>query len=238
MPENKPKFKKPSKKHQPRGLEILHDDKDIIVVNKANGLLTIGTDREREKTAYFLLNLYVKKGNSRSKNRVFIVHRLDKDTSGILVLAKHIKAKRFLQEEWQKFTKKYLAIIHGKMEKREGVISSYLKENKIHRMYSVDDPIEGKLAKTGYQVIKESTKYSLVEIDLYTGRKHQIRVHFAEKGHPVVGDKTYGDKTKGSFKLALHAGSLEFVHPFTKEKMIFETPPPASFNVILGPKNN
>ena len=227
-------FNKPSKKHEPKGLAILYEDQDILVVSKASGLLTVSTDREKDKTAHFLLNDYVKKGNARSMNRVFIVHRLDKDTSGILVFAKNEKVKRYLQDEWGAFNKKYFAVVHGKLHDKEGIITSYLVENKVHRMYSVKDTGKGKFSKTGYKVIKESGKYSLLEIHLFTGRKNQIRVHLAERGHPVVGDNMYGRTDKGIKRLTLHAASLTISHPLTNEKMIFETEIPLYFKTLVN----
>ena len=226
-------FSKPSKKHEPKGLTILYEDQAILVVSKINGLLSVSTDREKEKTAHFLLNNYVKKGNARSTNRVFIVHRLDRDTSGILVFAKNEKVKRYLQDEWAAFSKKYFAVVHGKLQDKEGIITSYLVENKVHRMYSVKDSEKGKFSKTGYKVLKSSGKYSLLEIELFTGRKNQIRVHLAEKGHPVVGDKMYGRSDKGIKRLALHATSLTISHPLTNEKMIFETDIPLYFKTLV-----
>lgn len=229
MSDNRAPFKRPSKKHEPKGLTILHEDHDIIVVNKAPGLLSVSTDTEKEKTAYFLLTNYVKKGNARSKARIFIVHRLDRDTSGVLVFAKNEKAKQFLQKNWHDFNKTYFAVVHGGFTEKEGIIESYLQENDSHRVYSVKDPAAGRLSKTGYKVVRASSKYSLLEVQLHTGRKHQIRVHFSEKGHPVVGDKMYGRMDKGIKRLALHAASLSIVHPFTKEKMSFETRSPVFF---------
>ena len=234
MHEKRLTFNKSSKKHEPKGLTILYEDQDILVVSKSNGLLTVSTDREKEKTAHFLLNDYVRKGNAKSKNRVFIVHRLDKDTSGILVFAKNEKVKRYLQDNWGEFNKKYFAVAHGKLPDKEGIITSYLVENKLHRIYSVKDTIKGKFSKTGYRVLKESGKYSLLEIHLFTGRKNQIRVHLAEKGHPVVGDKMYGRTDKGIKRLTLHAASLTILHPFTKEKMIFESEIPLYFKTLVN----
>jgi len=233
MPEKRPPFKRPSKKHEPRGLSILYEDHALIIVNKAHGLLTVSTDTEKEKTAYFLLTNYVKKGNARSKARIFIVHRLDRDTSGILVFAKTEKIKRYLQDEWANFDKTYFAVIHGHMKDKEGVLTSYLQENHAHRVYSVKDPKKGRLSSTGYKVIRTSKDHSLLEVSLLTGRKHQIRVHFSEKGHPVVGDKMYGRMDKGIKRLTLHAASLSFVHPYTKEKITFETPCPAYFKTLV-----
>lgn len=234
MQDKRPAFKIPSKKHHPKGLSIIYEDHDIVVVDKINGLLTVSTAGEKEKTAYFLLTDYVKKGISISKNRVFIVHRLDRDTSGILVFAKNEKTKRYLQDEWKEFNKIYFAVVHGRLQEKEGMITSYLLENKAHRMYSVTDSKKGKLSKTGYKVIKESNKFSLLKINLITGRKNQIRVHLSEKGHPVVGDKIYGKIDKGAKRLALHAASLTILHPFTKTKMIFETEPPLYFKTLVN----
>ncbi len=227
------KFKQPPKKYQPRGLSILYEDRDILVVDKVSGLLTVSTDRVREQTAYYLLNDYVRKGNSKSRNRIFIVHRLDRDTSGLLVFAKSEDAKRFLQDEWQSFQKKYHAVVRGSLPEKEGLLSSYLTENSAHKMYSVADPRKGKLAKTQYRVLKESSGYSLLEIDLLTGRKNQIRVQFADIGCPVAGDKKYGEKEKGIKRLALHSASITLVHPFSKELMSFETKMPAYFESLM-----
>ena len=234
MNESQKKPKSPPRKHQPRGLSILYEDPDILVVDKMSGLLTVSNEKVKEKTAYYLLNNYVQKGNPKSRNRIFIVHRLDRDTSGVIVFAKNEKAKRYLQEEWQGFTKKYSAVVHGRLLDKEGVITSYLAENRIHRMYSVDDPEKGKLARTGYKVLRESKKYSLLEIDLFTGRKNQIRVHFSDKGCPVAGDKIYGEKEKGIKRLALHAASITILHPHTKEKMTFEAKIPAYFRSLVN----
>ncbi|MEE4176439.1 MAG: RluA family pseudouridine synthase [Bacteroides sp.] len=232
MQEKESSFKMPPKKHQPKGLNILYEDQHILVVDKVHGLLTMGTEREKEKTAYYLLNEYVKKGNERSRNRVFIVHRLDRDTSGLLIFAKNEHAKRFLQDNWKGFSKKYYAVVHGKFEEKEGEISSYLFESKAYKVYSVNDPEKGKFSKTGFKVLKESEKYSLVEINLFTGRKNQIRVHLSDEGHPVVGDKIYGPSEKGIKRLALHAYSLTITHPFTKKEMNFETGVPLYFKTL------
>ncbi len=234
MRESQKHFKSPPKRYQPKGLAILYEDRDILVVDKVNGLLTVSNEKVRENTAYYLLNTYVRKGNQKSRNRVFIVHRLDRDASGIIVFAKNENSKRYLQEKWQGFEKKYYAVIHGTLPIKEGVLTSYLAENRAHKMYSVDDPQKGKLAKTGYKVLRESKKYSLLEIDLLTGRKNQIRVHFAEKGCPVAGDKKYGEKIKGIKRLTLHAASITILHPYTKEKMTFKTKVPTYFESLVN----
>lgn len=233
MEDNKQNVKKEKNRHNPKGLTIIYEDRDIIVVDKINGLLTIGSDREREKTAYFLLSDYVKKGNQKSRNRIFIVHRLDRETSGLLVFAKSEKVKFFLQEQWQNFTKKYVAVVEGILPDKEGEISSYLTENSIHRVYSVSNPTMGKFSKTGYKVIKESRGFSLLDVDLFTGRKNQIRVHFSEKGFPVAGDKVYGNKKIAVKRLALHSKTITLVHPFTKKTMTFDSETPQYFNQLV-----
>ncbi len=216
--------KKPGRMHHPGGMSILYEDKEIIVVVKPAGLLTIGSERDKTRTAHYLLNDYVRKGDPKSRNRVFVVHRLDQDTSGLLLFAKSEAAKIFLQENWERTDKHYLAIVHGRLTPKEGTISSCLAENSAQRVYSTPDPARGKLAHTEYKVLQESRKgFSLVEIHLLTGRKHQIRVHFAEKGHAVVGDRKYGRDDSISNRLALHARSLAFTHPFNGRLMAFDT---------------
>jgi tRNA pseudouridine32 synthase/23S rRNA pseudouridine746 synthase/23S rRNA pseudouridine1911/1915/1917 synthase len=218
-----------TKKYQPGGLSILHEDKDILVVVKPAGLLTIGTDREKSRTAHYLLNDYVRKGNPKSRNRVYVVHRLDQDTSGILVFAKTEQAKKFLQENWENTEKHYLAIVHGRLTAKEGMISSYLVENMAQRVYSTDEATKGKRSHTAYKVLEESKDFSLVDIHLLTGRKHQVRVHFAGTGHPIAGDRKYGDKDFRSSRLALHARSISFTHPFSFKRMTFDTGIPEDF---------
>ncbi|MFC1453123.1 RluA family pseudouridine synthase [Verrucomicrobiota bacterium] len=227
-------FKAPPKRYQPQGLSFLFEDHDILVVDKASGLLTVSNDKVRENTAYYLLNTYVRKGNSKSNNRVFIVHRLDRDTSGVIVFAKNEQAKRYLQAEWHGFKKVYYAVVHGAPPEKEGIIVSYLAENQAHRMYSVRDPRKGKLARTGYRVVRESKKCSLLEVELLTGRKNQIRVHLAERGCPVVGDRKYGRSRKCTRRLALHAASLRIRHPHTKEQMVFTAKVPACIDSLAG----
>jgi tRNA pseudouridine32 synthase/23S rRNA pseudouridine746 synthase/23S rRNA pseudouridine1911/1915/1917 synthase len=233
MPDSQKRFKRPPKKYQPKGLSILYEDRDILVVDKVSGLLTVSNEKERDRTAYFLLNDYVRKGNQKSRQRVFIVHRLDRDTSGVLVFARNEKAKRCLQEEWQGVKKTYYALVHGTLPEKEGVLSSYLAENSIHKVYSVSDPKKGKLARTRYKVLRESPKYSLLEIDLLTGRKNQIRVQLADIGCPVAGDKKYGKK-KGIKRLTLHAAAITIAHPYSKKKMTFKTKVPAYFKSLMA----
>ena len=214
---------RPTTKRQPGGMTILHEDLDLLVVVKPAGLLTVGTDRDKSRTAHCLLNDYVRKGNPKARNRVYVVHRLDQDTSGILLFAKSEQAKTFLQEHWDATDKHYLAIVHGQLTAREGMISSYLAENAAHNVYSTPDAGKGKLSHTAYKVLQESQGLSLLDIHLLTGRKHQIRVHFAEHGHPVAGDRKYGGRDAVCKRLALHASSIAFVHPFNGRTMTFDT---------------
>ena len=223
-----------SKKYQPKGLTILHEDKDVIVVEKPCGLLTMGTERDKTRTAHTILNDYVRKGDPRSRNRIYIVHRLDRETSGILVFAKNEAAKAFLQENWQETDKYYLTIVYGSITPKEGVISSYLTENKAFSVYSTHDDSVGKLSQTEYTVLKEAKGFSLLHIHLLTGRKHQIRVHLAEKGHPVVGDKKYGKGNDAYGTLALHARSLSFTHPVSLKRLTFATDIPEFFTRLIG----
>jgi len=233
MPENLKHFKKPPKRYQPRGLEILYEDRDILVADKVSGLLTVSTQKVRDNTAYNLLNQYVRKGNPKSRHRIFIVHRLDRDASGVIVFAKNENAQRFLQEGWQGFQKTYFVLVHGRLPEKEGLITSYLAENRAHKMYSVANSQKGKLSKTGYKVLRESTKYSLLEVNLLTGRKNQIRVHLAEKGYPVVGDKKYGVNEKGIKRLTLHSAFIRMIHPHSKETLTFKTKVPAYFKSLM-----
>ncbi len=216
-----------------QGLTLLHEDRDILVVDKAPGLLTMGTDKERTKTAYYRLTNYVRKGNAKSRKRIFIVHRLDREVSGILVFAKTPEAKERLQGQWDQVEKKYRAVVHGCLAKPSGTITSYLAENSALVVYSTKNPKKGKLSHTQYQVLKETAAFSLLEITLLTGRKNQIRVHLADIGHPIVGDRKYGEKDKAHKRIALHARSISFRHPFSGEPVHFESPVPAYLDSLL-----
>jgi RluA family pseudouridine synthase len=222
-----------SRRHEPGGISILYEDRDIIVIDKPTGLLTIGTDREKSKTAHFILNDYVRKGNSKSSSRVYIVHRLDRETSGVVIFAKSEQVKRFLQDNWENTEKHYLSIVYGNLKEKEGTISSYLTENRALRVYSTKDSLKGKLSHTTYKVIEETKGFTMVDVNLITGRKHQIRVHFSEMGHPVVGDKKYGPDETVSKRLALHARSIMFNHPFSRKPMTFDTGVPEEFNRLF-----
>ena len=218
----------------PHGLVILHEDREILVVDKPAGLLTIGTESDKSRTAYFILMDYVRKGCARSRNRVFIVHRLDRETSGVLVFAKSEEAKLRLQGEWGETEKKYLAVVHGRCQKCEETITTYLAENKAHVMYSTSDPTKGKLSHTAYRVLKQTKDFTLLEVDLLTGRKNQIRVHLAGIGHPIVGDKKYGKGDRSHAGLALHARSISLKHPFSGARLTFSAKVPGYFSKLIG----
>jgi len=223
-----------STKFLPRGLVLLHEDRDILVVDKPAGLLTMGTDSDKTRTAYFILTDYVRKGYRKSRKRIFIVHRLDRETSGILVFAKTIEAKLSLQNRWRETEKKYLAVVQGRCDKQSETITTYLAENNAYFVFSTPDRTKGKLARTAYRVLKQTKHFSLLEVIPLTGRKHQIRVHLAGIGHAVVGDRKYGKGDRGHARLALHARSISFKHPFSGDPLTVETNVPVYFNQLVG----
>ena len=225
---------RPGARHLPPGLIILHEDRDILVVDKPAGMLTMATDTEKTRTAYFALTDYVRKGNPKARQRIFIVHRLDRETSGVLVFAKTEAAKRALQDGWRETTKRYLAVVHGRMDKPTGTVVSYLVESGVHKVFATRDTSVGKLAQTAWRVVREAGAFTLLELTLLTGRKHQIRVQMADLGHPVVGDKKYGQKGDTSPRLALHARSITFTHPFSGQGMTLTAPVPAAFSRLAG----
>lgn len=216
-----------------KGIEIIYEDRDILVIDKPPRLLTMASATEKEKTAYHILTDYVRKGCAKSPKRVFIVHRLDRDTSGIVIFAKTEAAKNCLQNQWDQTEKKYIAVVYGSLPEKTGAITSYLAENAAHVVYSTKDKSIGKLSTTHYKVLKETRDFSVLEIDLVTGRKNQIRVHLAEKGHPVVGDTKYGIKNDMHKRLALHAYSISFLHPWNGKRMSLETKIPFYFTNLV-----
>lgn len=216
-------------------IKIIYEDKNIIVVDKPAHLLTIATDNEKEKTMFHKVISYEKQKNK--NNKIFVVHRLDKDTSGLLVFAKNEKVKRKLQDNWDQIVTRrgYVAVVEGKVEKEEDTIKSYLKEGKNFISYSTNKN-DGKLAITKYKRINTSKAYSLLDIEILTGRKNQIRVHMKEMNHPIIGDKKYGAKTNPLKRLGLHANILEFYHPITNELMTFTSNPPKEFENMFSLK--
>ncbi len=217
-----------------RRLKLVYEDDDIIVVNKGYGLLSMGTDKIKEGTAYSILREYLKWQDPR--NKLFIVHRLDRDTSGLMVFAKSQEAKDKLQHNWNNMViaRKYLAVVEGRPESEEGEVRSYLAENSRFEVYSTNKPEEGQLAVTRYRTLRSRNGYSLMEVSLDTGRKNQIRVHMKDLGHPIAGDRRYGAKSSPIHRMALHAQTLRFIHPMTRKDMNFSTPVPASFARMVG----
>jgi len=217
-----------------RRLQIVHEDNDVIVAIKGYGLLSIGTDRKKDQTAYSILREYVKWKDP--SNKIFIVHRLDQHTSGLMMFARNMESKERMQHNWNNMVleRTYYCVVEGKVEENDGIIRSYLAENTQHEMYSVEDPKLGQLAVTRWRVVKRGNGYSLLEVSLDTGRKNQIRVHMKEMGHPIAGDRKYGAKTSPIHRLALHAGTLRFVHPIPRRDMNFKTPIPSGFMKMVN----
>ncbi|MFC5531481.1 RluA family pseudouridine synthase [Cohnella yongneupensis] len=211
------------------GLRILHEDDDVIVVYKDAGLLSIATEQETELTAYRQLTAHVRLKNE--KNRIFVLHRLDRETSGVMMFAKSERVQQKMQDNWSEVVKErsYVALVEGLVKKSQGTITSWLKESSTLKMYSSQNSNDGQHAVTHYKVLKASRAYSLLEVNLETGRKNQIRVHMQDIGHPVVGDKKYGAKSKSIGRLGLHARVLSFEHPTTGQLMRFESPIPKPF---------
>lgn len=209
-----------------QGLKLVYEDDALVVAEKPTGLLTIATEREKTRTAYYQLNEFLAQRASGSRQRVFIVHRLDRETSGLIVFAKSEAAKRTLQHHWNEVEKRYYALVERVPRQEEGAITSRLRETKSLRVFSSPDKESGKPATTKYRLITCSRDYALLDVVLKTGRKNQIRVHLADIGHPVVGDKKYGARTDPCRRLGLHAYLLAFSHPVTGKTMRFESPLP------------
>src|SRR5699024_5384497 len=211
------------------GLRILFEDDDLIVVDKDAGLLSIATAKEKNRTAHNQLMEYVRKKHP--ANRIFVVHRLDKDTSGVMMCGKHERAKHVLQNAWRDMVgeRSYVALVEGEVKDQQGTITSWLKETKTRLMYSSHKKGDGLRAVTHFNTVQANNGYSLLDVELETGRKNQIRVHMQDIGHPIVGDKKYGSTKKGIGRLGLHARALAFTHPKTKENMRFEVDAPDIF---------
>ncbi len=218
-----------------KGLAVLYEDKDILVVDKPAGLLAVSTEREKSRTAHSLLTDYIRTGCGRSRKRLFVVHRLDRDTSGTLIFAKSEEAMHRLKAGWKQTEKKYLAVVHGKCEKSSGTITTYLAEDKDYNVYSTSDSTKGRLSHTAYKVLRVTKGFSLLEVALLTGRKNQIRVHLAGIGHPIVGDTKYGKEDESQRRMALHARSISFKHPFSGKQLTFEAAVPIFFTTLVGP---
>ena len=206
-------------------LDIIYEDKELLVVNKEAHKLTIATEKHESNTLYSEASAYVKK--QYPKNKIFIVHRLDKDTSGIVIFTKNQDKKYELQNNWEQVKREYIAIVEGKLEKKKDILKDYLIEAKNLNVYITKDQNKGKLAITEYEVLEENNKYSLLKIRIRTGRRNQIRVQLANIGHPIIGDKKYGSKDNCLKRLALHANIIEY------KDYYFETKYPKEFKRLF-----
>lgn len=217
-----------------KGLRILFEDPWLIIIEKEAGLLSIATAKEKLQTAYSILSGHVKKENP--ANKIFVIHRLDRDTSGIMVFAKNQEVQSRLQRAWQDsvMERTYVAVTEGEVQNEKGTIRSFLSENKAFVMYSTSKPGEGDEAITHYKLLKRNTHYSLLEVELGTGRKNQIRVHMKEMGHPVIGDKKYGSSVNPIGRTGLHARVLAFIHPITGKEIRYETAVPYKFLTLFA----
>ena len=221
------------KKKEETPLPIIYEDEDIVVVNKPCGLLTEATANEREKTAFYLMKEYLKKKNE----KIYLVHRLDQYTSGILMFVKNKKLYDVLTSSWNESVTErgYVAIVEGMMKNKNGTIRNYLAESKSQEVY-ISSKQDGKLAITHYRTIVTNKKFSMLEVNLETGRKNQIRVHLASLKHPIVGDKKYGSKVNPIRRLALHHHRFAFVHPLTKKQYQFTCKTPNEFEELFQNK--
>ena len=214
-------------------LPIIFENEEFIVINKPSGLLTIPSDNEKGRTAYRMVNDYIQQKDRHS--RIFVVHRLDEDTSGVLMFAKNPKIKDILQKNWSDIVleRGYYAIVEGKMEKQQDTLINYLKENSLNLMYVSNDKIGGKKCLTQYKVLKYKNNLSLLDVKIDTGRKNQIRVQLGHIGHHVIGDDKYGEPADPLKRLGLHAYKLKFVHPVSKKVYEFEAPMPSEFSKLF-----
>jgi len=211
-------------------LRIIFEDAYLIVVEKKEGLLTVSTGNPDETTAFSILKNHVKK--SSPQNRIYVVHRLDRETSGVIMFAKNKDVQLTLQENWHRIVTRriYVALVEGRVEKEQDTIITWLSENeKSLKIHSSNRDNGGQQAITHYRCVKSNDNYSLLEIELETGRKNQIRVHMQDIGHPIVGDKKYGAGVSPINRLGLHAHLLAFYHPVTTEVISFETQVPRNF---------
>lgn len=215
------------------GIEVIYEDKDIVIIEKDAGMLSISTQRGPEVTAHSQLMDYVKRDHP--KNRIYVVHRLDRDTSGVMLFAKNEPMKKNLQENWKEIVTEriYTALVEGQVKKDKDTITSWLTESKTLKVYSSNFDNGGKKAISHYKKIRGNKNYTLLEVQLETGRKNQIRVHMEEIGHPIVGDKKYGAHGNPMKRLGLHATTLSLKHPVTGKNMTFTSKVPKKFKPLL-----
>ena len=212
---------------------LLYEDEHLIVVNKPATLLSVATDREKTRTAYHMVTDYVK--SRKVDDRIFVLHRLDRDTSGVLMFARDAGTKELFQSRWNEIVTRrgYLAVVEGVPKPDRDTIRSYLVETDTHLSFSGKPGPNAREAVTSYQVVKSGNGYALLDVSIETGRKNQIRVHLKEQGHPVAGDKQYGARTNPIGRLCLHAKELSFVHPATGEPVTFKAKMPRDFNRVF-----
>ena len=212
---------------------LLYEDEHLIVVNKPAKLLSVATDKEKTRTAYHIVTDYVK--SRRVGDRIFVLHRLDRDTSGVLMFARDAGTKELFQSRWNEIITRrgYLAVVEGVPKPDRDTIQSYLIETDTHLSFSGKPGPNAKEAVTSYQVVKAGNGYALLDISIETGRKNQIRVHMKDQGHPVAGDRQYGARTNPIGRLCLHANELSFVHPATGEPVTFKAKMPRDFNRVF-----
>ena len=225
-------FSRPFPTLSSRMVKLLWEDEDLIVIEKQSGLLTVPAGpNNREKTAQAIVDDYVYAEDGRS--HAYVCHRLDQYTSGILLFAKNSRVQEMLRNSWATYVveRKYVAICEGQPKQTEGEVRSYLCENSVMKVYSTQDPSQGKLSVTRYKVLKTAGDYSQIDIQILTGRKNQIRVHMSDLGCPVAGDKKYGAQSNPCGRLMLHNYVLQFIHPVTRENLRFELPWPHNFKI-------
>jgi len=216
-----------------RNMKIVYEDEHIIVIDKNAGLLSMASDNEKYLTAYNILSNYVKL--QRPGNKIFIVHRLDRDTSGLMMFARSEKVQSRLQKDWQNMVtaRTYTALVEGEVTQTEGILKSYIFESKALMMHSTQNPDKGDLAITHFKTLKSNKDYSLLSVTLETGKKNQIRLHMQEMGHSIAGDKKYGATGNPIGRLGLHASVLAFIHPVTGKELRFESKVPAKFRRLV-----
>ena len=217
----------------PPGMTVVFEDSSLLVVEKPEDLLSVASAKERNRTAYAFLTDYVRRGTPGSSERVWIVHRLDRETSGLMVFAKTEKAKRTLQAQWSATDKRYLAVVEGCPPADRGVLRSHLDESNPFKVHSAPAGERTRPAVTRYQVVKRVAERALVELTPETGRRNQLRVHLADANCPIIGDHKYDARTNPARRLALHATVLQFTHPLSGERLRFESPLPPALARLL-----
>jgi 23S rRNA pseudouridine1911/1915/1917 synthase len=216
------------------GMKVFFEDAALIVIDKPANLLSVASEAESEKTAYFQLTDYLRRGKRHARDRVWIVHRLDRETSGLMIFAKTAEAKQILQAGWEEAEKQYEAVVEGKLERANGIFASDLDEANPFKVFTAAPSAQTRHAVTLYRVLAQSPRRTLVELTLKTGRRHQIRVQLADAGCPIVGDEKYGAKTDPVKRLALHACALRFPHPLTRKELRFTSPLPKELARLMS----